>query len=54
MGAPKEAAVRLWDSSVRVWRGVVVFPQRRRTEATDGIDEYVAAIDWRRWIRDSE
>jgi len=34
--------------------GVVGFPQRTRTEDTKGESAYVAAFDWRMWIRDSE
>lgn len=34
--------------------GVVGFPHRTRTEDTKGESAYVAAFDWRMWIRDSE
>lgn len=54
IGAPKEEAVRLWERWVSVRRGVVVFPHNTRINATEGMDEYVTAIDWRRWILDSE
>lgn len=45
---------RLCDNWVRVWIGVEGFPQRTRTDETDGDVEYVAAIERRRGMRDSE
>lgn len=34
--AEEEERERFWESSVRVWAGVLGLPQRITTEATDG------------------
>lgn len=51
---PKEEIERLWASCFRTCCGVVGFPQRTTTEDTSGDAAYVAEIDWRRGMRDSE
>lgn len=51
---PNDERVRLCANSSRVWAGVDGFPQRTSTAETIGDAEYVAVMDWRRGIRDSE
>lgn len=51
---PKEERVRLRAKWASMWGGVEGFPQRTSTEDTSGDAEYVAAIDCRRGMRDSE
>lgn len=51
---PREEIERLLARWVRMWSGVEGFPQRTSTEDTSGDAEYVAEIDWRRGMRDSE
>lgn len=50
----EEERERLWTNWERVWGEVEGFPQRMSTEDTKGEAEYVATIEWRRGMRDSE